>query len=347
MAKIGFEYTVMGKLTSGTGTSGSAATYTNGIYMGPNSAFNFTPNSNDVKDYGDDRVVETDTSVIDGSISVEHNELTAEQEAYMLGHNYSDGRVISNAEDIAPFIGIGFVGKSKRNGSRKYTAKFYYKAQFREPGDDNATKQDSTTFSHSTLEGNMFTLDNGDWRDAKEFDTLAAAKSWLNAKVGIPSVPSVTLSRSSITLAVGETFDLAAYTDPEGETVTWTSDDTDKATVSGGTVTAKAVGSSTFAIIFRHIVPNVIRTVVPMFTLMIGHAVLGIAGLSFLGFGVQPPNAEIGLMIRDGMTYIRTFPWLFVFPGLVLAVYSVLLNVVSDALQDRLDIHDSANISSI
>ena len=110
---------------------------------------------------------------------------------------------------------------------------------------------------------------------------------------------------------------------------------------------AKAVGSSTFAIIFRHIVPNVIRTVVPMFTLMIGHAVLGIAGLSFLGFGVQPPNAEIGLMIRDGMTYIRTFPWLFVFPGLVLAVYSVLLNVVSDALQDRLDIHDSANISSI
>ncbi|MBR4396138.1 MAG: ABC transporter permease [Eubacteriaceae bacterium] len=110
---------------------------------------------------------------------------------------------------------------------------------------------------------------------------------------------------------------------------------------------AKAVGNSTFAIIFRHIVPNVIRTVVPMFTLMIGHAVLGIAGLSFLGFGVQPPNAEIGLMIRDGMTYIRTFPWLFVFPGLVLAVYSVLLNVVSDALQDRLDIHDSTNISSM
>ena len=56
---------------------------------------------------------------------------------------------------------------------------------------------------------------------------------------------------------------------------------------------------------------------------------------------------KIGLMIRDGMTYIRTFPWLFVFPGLVLAVSSVLLNVVSDALQDRLDIHDSTNISSM
>jgi len=108
---------------------------------------------------------------------------------------------------------------------------------------------------------------------------------------------------------------------------------------------AKAVGSSNLQIIFRHIVPNVIRTIIPMFTLMIGHSVLGIAGLSFLGFGVQPPHAEIGLMIRDGMSYIRTFPWLFIFPGFVLAVYSVMLNVVGDSLQDRLDIHDSANIS--
>lgn len=50
-------------------------------------------------------------------------------------------------------------------------------------------------------------------------------------------------------------------------------------------------------------------------------------------------------MIRDGMSYINTFPWLFIFPGLVLAVYSVMLNIVGDSLQDRFDIHDSANIS--
>lgn len=108
---------------------------------------------------------------------------------------------------------------------------------------------------------------------------------------------------------------------------------------------AKAIGTSTIRIVFRHIIPNVIRSVIPLFTLMIGHAALGIAGLSFLGFGVQPPNAEIGLMIRDGMSYINTFPWLFIFPGLVLAVYSVMLNIVGDSLQDRFDIHDSANIS--
>lgn len=186
MAKIGFEYTVMGKLTAGTDTSLAAATYTDGIYMGPNAAFNFSPNSNDVKDYGDDRTVETETGVNDGTLSVEHNELTAEQEAYMLGHTLSEGgSVLSNANDIAPYLGVGFVGKSKRSGALKYTAKFYPKCQFREPSDDNATKQDTTAFAHSTLEGNMFPLQNGDWRDAKEFDTLDAAKTWLNGKVGI------------------------------------------------------------------------------------------------------------------------------------------------------------------
>ena len=108
-----------------------------------------------------------------------------------------------------------------------------------------------------------------------------------------------------------------------------------------------AIGSSLFRMHLFHIVPNVIRTIIPMFTLMIGHAVLGIAGLSFLGFGVQPPNAEIGLMIQDGMNYIRSNPWMFIFPGLVLAVYSIMFNTVGDALQDKFDPHDSINASKM
>lgn len=191
MAKTGFEYTVMGKLTADTDASLSSVAYTEGIYMGPNAAFNFAPNANDVKDYGDDRVTETDTTVIDGTISVEHNELTMEQEAYMLGHTVTEAtqgdpaHIVSKADDVAPYLGIGFVGKSKRSGTNKYTAKFYPKCQFREPNDDNTTKQDSTTFNHTTMEGNMFTLLDGTWRDSAEFDTLAAAKTWLNGKVGI------------------------------------------------------------------------------------------------------------------------------------------------------------------
>ena len=106
-----------------------------------------------------------------------------------------------------------------------------------------------------------------------------------------------------------------------------------------------AIGSSRFRIHFFHIVPNVIRTIIPIFTLMIGHMVLAIAGLSFLGFGVQPPNAEIGLMIQDGMIYLRSAPWMFIFPGLILAVYSVMFNAVGDALQDKFDPRDGVNAS--
>ena len=183
MAKIGFEYTVIGKLSEDTDGTPS---YSDSMYMGPNAAFNVTVNSNDVKDYGDDRVVETDTSVIDGTISVEHNELTLEQEAYMLGHTLgTSGQIVYNDTDEAPFLGIGIVGKSKRSGSRVYTAKVYYKTQFREPSDENATKQDSTTFTHTTLEGNMYTLKNGDWKTAQEFTSLSDAKDFLDELFGV------------------------------------------------------------------------------------------------------------------------------------------------------------------
>lgn len=104
-----------------------------------------------------------------------------------------------------------------------------------------------------------------------------------------------------------------------------------------------AIGTSIGGIIFRHIVPAVLKTLIPMFTLMIGHSVLGIAGLSFLGFGVQPPHAEIGLLIQDGLVYIRSAPWMFIFPGLTLAAYSLMFNTVGDSMQDYFDPHDSVN----
>ena len=189
MAKIGMEYIVIGEMASTT-KSAATATYTKGTYLGPASTFNGSPTANDVKDYGDDRTVETDTSVTGGSLSVELNERTAEIYCQMLGHTLSqEGEVLANTEDIAPFLGIGAVGKSRRNGATKYTGKFYYKTQFREPNDENATKQESTSFTHTTLEGALFQLENGDWKAEKEFDTLAEAKTWLDGKVGISSAP--------------------------------------------------------------------------------------------------------------------------------------------------------------
>lgn len=184
MAKIGMEYVVSGLLTE---AEDGTPSYAEGRYWGPSSTFNGTPTANDVKDFGDDRTVETDTSVTGGTLAVELNERTLELEAFLLGHNYEKEKkeMKCNQNDVAPFLGTGAVGKSKRDNKIVYVAKFYYKTQFKNPNDENSTKQENTTFNHTNLEGNIFTLPNGDWKEETEFDSLKEAKKWLDTKVGI------------------------------------------------------------------------------------------------------------------------------------------------------------------
>ncbi len=192
MAKKGFEYVVAGKLSE----TGGVRTYTEGRYLGPTSTFNITPSTNDVKDYGDNRAVVTDTSVSGGTASIEINEMVNELNAFLLGHTYDKEKdaITCKKGDVAPFIGLGAVGISKgEENIDKYTAKFYTKAQFKEPNDENATQQDSLTFAHTTLEGNMFVPEDGIWKEQATFDTLKDAKDWLNEKVGITAaeVPEI------------------------------------------------------------------------------------------------------------------------------------------------------------
>jgi peptide/nickel transport system permease protein len=99
----------------------------------------------------------------------------------------------------------------------------------------------------------------------------------------------------------------------------------------------RAIGASNFYILFRYLLPNVIMPIIPIFTLMIGHTVLAISGLGFLGFGVQPPDAEIGLMIKDGITYVTRAPWMIICPAFVLTAYSLVINVFGDELRQWFD----------
>ena len=187
MAKVGFEYVAAAKLNDAVSISKETAQYSEGREIGPAANFNGTPTSSNVKDYGDDRTLETDTSVTGGTLSLELNEPTMENEAWILGHRYEDGTggMLRNVNDIAPYLGVGCVGKSKRNGALVFRAKIYLKTQFRVPNDENATKQDQTTFNHTTMEGNIFQLKNGDWKDEKEFTTLDEAKEYINTTLNI------------------------------------------------------------------------------------------------------------------------------------------------------------------
>lgn len=100
---------------------------------------------------------------------------------------------------------------------------------------------------------------------------------------------------------------------------------------------ARAIGSTSSRIIVRHIIPNILSPLVVQFSLSIGAAVLLESGLSFLGIGVTPPDASLGLMIGRGRGYLYQNPWYVLWPALTLSVIILCANILGDSLRDRLD----------
>ena len=100
---------------------------------------------------------------------------------------------------------------------------------------------------------------------------------------------------------------------------------------------AKAAGASDLRIIVRHMLPNCMGPIIVNATLVIAAAILVEAALSFLGFGIQPPNAALGKLISDGQGEGFELWWLVTFPGLVIVIIALCINFVGDGLRDALD----------
>jgi peptide/nickel transport system permease protein len=92
---------------------------------------------------------------------------------------------------------------------------------------------------------------------------------------------------------------------------------------------ARAIGCSDRRIMFRHLLPNMISPLLVLFTLEVAILILAEAALSFLGFGVQPPDSSWGLMISRGREYLRTAWWLVTFPGLAIFCTTLSLNLIA------------------
>ena len=102
-------------------------------------------------------------------------------------------------------------------------------------------------------------------------------------------------------------------------------------------VAARYMGVSNWRIIVRHILPNVASLLIIDTTLNVGTAILGETGLSFLGFGIRPPDVSLGTLIADGTQSALTFPWVFLFPAGVLVLIILCANLVGDGIRDALD----------
>lgn len=197
MAKIGLKHIVAAPLKED-------GTYDAGYVVAKAIKATVNTNSNDVKLYADDGAAESDKSFKDASLSLNIDDLRPKVYADMLGHEYkaagtgenaSPETVKASAQDVAPFLGIAFYGAVKRNNVVSYLAKHLKKVQFAEPNDETETKGETVAFQTPTIEGTVFPMDDGTWKEQAEFAAEADAIAWVDGKANISEPAGTSLDK--------------------------------------------------------------------------------------------------------------------------------------------------------
>ena len=182
MAKKGIQYVKYSKISED-------GKYTGAKDISTLVTFNGSPNKVEAEDWGDNHLVESNRSVNKINLSMELNDMAGEQYADLCGHEYDqETRMVTvKSTDNAPFVGIGAVGNSERNGKEVYIMKVYPNMQFSEPGDDNSTGKETIEYKHVTIEGTGYPDKEDQLKVEQEFDTLAEAKAALDKFLEAPS----------------------------------------------------------------------------------------------------------------------------------------------------------------
>lgn len=100
---------------------------------------------------------------------------------------------------------------------------------------------------------------------------------------------------------------------------------------------ARACDTTDFRILIKHILPNALGPIIVQATLNLAITILAIAGLSYIGLGIEAPQPEWGKMLSEGREYMRDYPYLVIFPGLAIMLSALSLNLIGDGLRDALD----------
>ena len=226
MPKIGltnFRYSVLTEGADGTPTYAGAQTPGKAI------SCNVSITNNSAMLYADDVLAESDTSFQSGTVTMGIDEDDQTTMAALLGHTISDGKIIRNANDTAPYVGLGRVVTAMVNGAYKYKVEFLYKVKFSEPSAENNTKGESVEFSTTEIEGTVAALKNGNWSVAKSFDSKSDAITFLEGLMAAPATSyTITYNAnggtgtiSPVTVTAGQSTSLSdgtGLTAPEGKT---------------------------------------------------------------------------------------------------------------------------------
>ena len=181
MAKIGlnnFRYGTLTEAQDGTASYGGAKKPAKAISC----SVDITNNSATL--YADDGLAETDTSFQSGTVTIGIDDDDQETMAELLGHSVSNGEMVRNADDVAPYVGLGRVIVKMVNNVYQYKVEFLHKVKFSEPSQEDNTKGESVEFSTGTVEGAVAKLANGDWSKTKTFLTKSEAIAYLEGLLG-------------------------------------------------------------------------------------------------------------------------------------------------------------------
>lgn len=183
MAKIGLDNFLYGTLTEQAG----GPVY--GVAKKPGKAItcNVAITNNSAMLYADNALAESDTSFQSGTVTIGLDKDDIDTQAELLGHTVTSGVIVRNANDVAPYVGLGRIVTMIVNGEKKYRVEFLSKVKFSEPSQTDNTKGESIEFGTVELEGIVGTLADGTWSKAESFDTAAAAKTYLEGLFTAPT----------------------------------------------------------------------------------------------------------------------------------------------------------------
>ena len=137
-------------------------------------------NKNSGKLHADDALAESDNSFKDGTIALTIDDDDDTVFAEVLGHTITEGEMVRNANDEAPYVAIGRILTKMVNGARKYKVEYLNKVKFGEPNTDEKTKGESIEFGTPAIEGVIHQLANGDWSKTKTFTEYSEASAYLD-----------------------------------------------------------------------------------------------------------------------------------------------------------------------
>lgn len=238
MAKIGLQYLAY----KGAGTPPSKGVLAKAIQA------DLSIQLNEAKLYADDSVAESDKSFRDGTLTLGVDDLNDTIQKELLGHTIDTetGEITANGNDNNPYVSVGFVSISKKNGAQKFRALWLPKVQFAEPSETNQTKGENTSFSTPTMTGTIMLDDSGNWKYENSFATLALAKAYLDDKAGITDM--CTTPVASVAAGTYATTKSVTLTAGAGETIYYTTDGTTPSTTNGTSYTNAISISATCAL---------------------------------------------------------------------------------------------------